>query len=117
LGLQQQYGPGGTALAIAAGLLPDCDGVTLLAGWNSYRRWHRILGHGIIVTLVGPALLAGVGSFALGLGPLLPLWLWLQAALLAHLASDVLFYRWPVQLLWPFSQRGWGAGLVAWNDL
>src|SRR5262249_33996593 len=58
-----------------------------------------------------------VGSWGLGLTPFLPLWGWLQLALLIHLITDVLFYRWPVQLLWPFSPRGWGLGLVSWNDL
>jgi hypothetical protein len=33
------------------------------------------------------------------------------------LASDVWFYRWPVQLLYPFSSRGWEVGLLTWNDL
>jgi membrane-bound metal-dependent hydrolase YbcI (DUF457 family) len=117
LGVQQQYGPGGTALMMLAGFLPDLDAVTAVAGWDVYRRWHRKLGHGLPMTLLGPAALALVGAFALGLGPPLPLWLWLQAALLGHLVSDVLFYRWPVQLLWPLSRRGWEAGLVGWNDL
>lgn len=117
LGVQQQYGPGGTALMMLAGFLPDLDAVTAVAGWDVYRRWHRKLGHGLPVTLLGPAVLALLGAFAFGLGPFLPLWLWLQAALFGHLLSDVLFYRWPVQLLWPLSRRGWEAGLVGWNDL
>jgi hypothetical protein len=29
----------------------------------------------------------------------------------------VLFYRWPALLLWPLSRRGWGLGLIGWNDL
>ncbi len=117
LGVQEQYGPGGTALMMAAGFLPDLDAVTALAGWDVYRRWHRKLGHGLPVTLFGPVALAALGSFALDLGPFLPLWLWLQVALLGHLISDMLFYRWPVQLLWPLSLRGWGGGSVGWNDL
>lgn len=116
LGVQQEYGPWGTALVMAAGFLPDLDGLTLLAGWRTYRTYHRKLGHGILVTLVGPLLLA-VGAWAYQLGPFLPLWLWLQIALLGHLATDVWFYRWPVQLLWPFSTRGWEVGLLSWNDL
>jgi membrane-bound metal-dependent hydrolase YbcI (DUF457 family) len=116
-GVHQQYGPGGTALMMFAGFLPDLDAVTALAGWDVYRRWHRKLGHGLPMTLCGPAVLALLGAFVLDLGPFLPLWLWLQAALLGHLISDVLFYRWPVQLLWPLSRRGWAAGLIGWNDL
>jgi hypothetical protein len=114
LGVQQQYGVGGTLLVIAAGNLPDLDTLTLFVSWRLYRTYHRILGHGLPVTVVGPALLALLG---MGLGPFWPLWGWLQIALLAHLATDVAFYRWPVLLLWPLSERGWGFGLVGWNDL
>jgi hypothetical protein len=110
ISVQQQYGPAGTALAVAAGWLPDLDVLSLLGGWSIYRRYHRVLGHGLPVTLAGPALLAGLGSSLLGLGPFWPLWGWLQLALLCHLATDVLFYSWPVQLLWPLSRRGGSAG-------
>jgi membrane-bound metal-dependent hydrolase YbcI (DUF457 family) len=116
-GVQQEYGPAGTALMIGAGILPDLDGLSILGGWRCHRTYHRVLGHGLPVTLAGPALLALLGSAGLGLGGFLPLWLWLQAALLAHLLTDICFYRWPVQLLWPFSSRGWGMGLIGWNDL
>lgn len=115
-GVQQEYGPAGTALMMAAGCLPDLDGFTLLGGWHVYRKYHRVLGHGLPMTLAGPALLALFGA-AVGLGPVWLLWAWLQVALLAHLVTDVLFYRWPVQLLWPLSRRGWAAGLLTWNDL
>jgi membrane-bound metal-dependent hydrolase YbcI (DUF457 family) len=76
-----------------------------------------VLGHGLPVTLLGPAALAVAGAALLGAPAFLPLWAWLQLSLLAHLTTDCLFYRWPVQLLWPFSTRGVGLGLVAWNDL
>jgi membrane-bound metal-dependent hydrolase YbcI (DUF457 family) len=116
-GCQQQYGPGGTVLMILAGNLPDLDTLTLFAGYRAYRKYHRIVGHGLPVTLVGPALLAAAGAFLFNLGPLLPLWGCLQLAHLMHVLMDVLFYRWPVQLLWPFSSRGWAVGLLTWNDL
>src|SRR5262249_34161111 len=107
LAVQQQYGAWGTALMVFAGCLPDLDGLTLLAGWRCYRTYHRRLGHGVLVTVVGPLLLAATGSFGLQLGPFFLLWGWLQVSLLTHLLTDVWFYRWPVQLLWPFSRRGW----------
>lgn len=107
----------GTVLMVLAGNLPDIDTLTLFAGNRVYRRYHRIVGHGLPVTLLGPGLLALLGCYGFQLGPLLPLWFWLQVTLLAHLFSDVCFYRWPVQLLWPLSSRGWGFGLVSWNDL
>jgi membrane-bound metal-dependent hydrolase YbcI (DUF457 family) len=117
LGVQQEYGLVGTALVVAAGNLPDLDVATLLVSRRFYRDYHRVVGHGILITLVGPLLLALLGAGLLGWNALTPLWCWLQLALLIHLFVDVCFYRWPVQLLWPFSTRGWGFGLVAWNDL
>jgi membrane-bound metal-dependent hydrolase YbcI (DUF457 family) len=116
-GAQQQYGTMGTVLVLIAGCLPDGDGISLLGGWKLYRNCHRVLGHGILVSLLGPVLLTLLGTNILGLYPWLPLWVFLQVALLLHLFTDVVFYRWPVQLLWPFSARAWAGGLVAWNDL
>src|SRR5262249_11998299 len=106
-----------TLLVVLAGNLPDLDGLTVLAGWRVYRAYHRIIGHGLPLTLAGPALLALFGSLVLDLGPFWPLWGWLQAALLIDLFTDVCFYRWPVQLFWPLSARAWGLGLISWNDL
>src|SRR4029078_10162087 len=60
LDVQQRYGPWGTALVMLAGFLPDLDGLTLLAGWRTYRRYHRKVGHGILVTLAGPLLLGAL---------------------------------------------------------
>ena len=62
-------------------------------------------------------MLAAAGAWLFQLCPFGPLWFWLQLSLLGHLATDVWFYRWPVQLLWPFSTRGWEVGLLSWNDL
>src|SRR5262245_35799236 len=116
LDVAPRCGPAGTLVVVAAGLLPDLDGVTLLAGWKAYRRYHRVLGHGLPVAALVPALLAGAAAWA-GAGAFLSLWAWAQLSLLAHLLTDVAFYRWPVQLLWPVSPRAWGFGLVTWNDL
>jgi hypothetical protein len=55
------------------------DTLTLLGGWRFYRTYHRIVGHGLPVTLLGPALLAA-GAYVLGLGAFWPLWGWLQLA-------------------------------------
>jgi hypothetical protein len=115
-GVQQTYGSGGTWLMLVAGMLPDLDGVSILGGWRCHHTYHRVLGHGILMTLLGPPALAALGAWLLGVG-FLSLWAWLQLSLLVHLGTDVLFYRWPVQLLWPFSSWGVGKGLIAWNDL
>jgi membrane-bound metal-dependent hydrolase YbcI (DUF457 family) len=117
LEVQQQYGAAGTVLVLLAGNLPDLDTLTFFFHRRWFRTYHRIVGHGLPVTLAGPVLLAWFGSQGLGLGRFLPLWGWLQLALLVHLFTDVSFYRWPVQLLWPLSSRGWALGWVSWNDL
>ncbi len=115
--VHQEFGGAGTALVIAAGCLPDMDGLGILAGWRFYRTYHRMLGHSLPVTLIGPLLLGILGAFGFGLGRLPVLWIWLQISLVAHLITDVCFYPWPVQLLWPVSSRGWGLGFLSWNDL
>lgn len=117
LDVQQHYGSAGTALVMLAGFLPDLDGLTLLAGWRPYRLYHRKVGHGILVALAGPLVLAAAAVWLFRLGSFGPLWFWLQISLVSHLATDICFYRWPVQLFWPFSTRGWEVGLLSWNDL
>src|SRR5205809_209618 len=57
LGPQQTFGPAGTVLMMAAGMLPDLDGVSILGGWNAHRKYHRKVGHGLPITLLGPLLL------------------------------------------------------------
>jgi membrane-bound metal-dependent hydrolase YbcI (DUF457 family) len=115
--VQPEYGTAGTILVLLAGNLPDLDTLTFFFNRRLFRNYHRIVGHGLPVTLAGPALLAWFGSQVLKLGPFLPLWGWLQAGLLVHLFTDISFYRWPVQVLWPVSSRGWAFGWVSWNDL
>jgi membrane-bound metal-dependent hydrolase YbcI (DUF457 family) len=115
-GVQQQFGWTGTAFVIAAGCLPDLDGIGIIGGWRFYQRYHRILGHGLPMTLLGPLFLAVLATAIFDL-PLLPMWGWLQVSLIFHLLTDVGFYNWPVQLIWPISKRGWAIGLLSWNDL
>jgi membrane-bound metal-dependent hydrolase YbcI (DUF457 family) len=118
LGPEQTFGSTGTVLMIAAGVLPDLDGLSILGGWRCHDTYHRVLGHGLPVTLFGPALLAALGAWLLGPASFGPLWAWLQLSLVTHLATDLLFYCWPTQLAWPVSHRTvMGLGLVQWNDL
>ena len=117
LGPQQAWGLPGTLLMMTAGMLPDLDGVSILGGWNCHLRYHRKIGHGLPVTLLGPLALALLFAPHLEGASWWELWLWLQLSLLAHLFTDLLFYGWKVQLLWPLSNWGVGFGLVGWNDL
>src|SRR5438552_5442021 len=117
LGPQQTYGPAGTVLVMAAGLLPDLDGISILGGWKCHLKYHRKVGHGLPVALFGPFLLALAWWPHLTDQSWLGLWAWLQVSLLLHLVVDFLFQRWPVQLLWPLSNWGLGIGLIGWHDL
>ena len=62
LGARQEFGPAGTALVVAAGVLPDLDTITLLGGWRAHRTYHRVLGHGLPVLVGGPLALAWLGD-------------------------------------------------------
>src|SRR5947209_6038318 len=82
-GAAQQFGSMGTGLMLLAGMLPDLDGLSILGGWRCHRQYHRVLGHGLPVTLLGPLLLAMSGWWALSRNcSLLLLWAWLQLSLL-----------------------------------
>src|SRR5262249_28817730 len=65
--VQPSYGVGGTVLVLVAGMLPDLDGISILGGWNCHLKYHRKLGHGILMTLLGPLALALTGSLLLDL--------------------------------------------------
>src|SRR4051812_20592575 len=93
LGPQQTYGLAGTSLVMVAGMLPDLDGLSILGGWKCHLKYHRMVGHGMPMTLLGPLLLA-LGASPYLDGPWWVLWLWLQLSLVLHLVLDLLFYRW-----------------------
>jgi membrane-bound metal-dependent hydrolase YbcI (DUF457 family) len=114
--VRQDYGLAGTLLVLAAGCMPDLDGLSVLGGWNAQRAYRGAAGHGLPVALAAPALLALFAAGPFGLGDFAPLWLWLQVSWLAHLATDLLLGRWPLQLLWPFSTRKWALGLSTRED-
>ena len=116
-GVQQAYGWPGTALVIAAGVLPDLDGLGIVFGWRFYQRHHRILGHGLPVTLGGPALLALAGVGLFGAGILLPVGLVPGGAVQPSSDRCAFLPLAGAALLWPISSRGWDVGLLGWNDL
>jgi hypothetical protein len=100
-----------------AGVAPDLDGLSLLAGVEAYSRWHHVLTHGLFAALAvsgGVALLAQQKR---------------QAALLAfaafhlHLICDFLGSgrEWGIVYLYPlsghevFSPVGWA--LASWQNV
>lgn len=52
IGLQRRHGWKIVALAGVAAVSPDWDGLTMLAGIETFDRAHRVWGHNIFVTLV-----------------------------------------------------------------
>lgn len=90
-------------LVTVAGIAPDVDGLTLLAGQEAYGRWHHVLAHGFVA--------AGVTAlvvFALARERV-------KAAALAlvsfhlHLLCDLAGSGpgWPIHYYWPVNMNEW----------
>jgi hypothetical protein len=104
-------------LVTGAGLLPDLDGLTILAGEDAYARWHHLVSHGIVAAVVGSVALA---AFARARPRVLLLSF---VAFHVHLLCDLLGSgrQWPIFYLWPFSDSqvdpfSWGWELSSWQN-
>ncbi|PZR08836.1 MAG: hypothetical protein DI536_23360 [Archangium gephyra] len=87
-------------LVTLGGVLPDLDGLTLLAGEDAYGRWHHVLTHGIVAAVVLSAVLAAFAMRRLAVFGLALVTFHL------HLCCDLLGSGpgWPLYYLWPFSR-------------
>ncbi len=103
-------------LIVAAGLAPDLDGLTLLAGEEAYGRWHHVLTHGFAAALavtLACALLARSKAQVAGLSLL---------AFHLHLLCDLAGSGpgWPICYLWPLSLAEWSWSgqwnLASWQN-
>lgn len=90
-------------LVTIAGLSPDLDGLSLLAGEEAYGRWHHVLTHGLLSAVACAAVCAALARER-----------WRVAALAfgafhLHLLCDLAGSGpgWPLTYLWPFSHREW----------
>lgn len=90
-------------LVTLGGVLPDLDGLTIVAGEDLYGQWHHVLTHGFASALVISAALAAfaqrkVAVFFLAL-----------AAFHLHLLCDLVGSGpgWPLFYFWPFSRTQW----------
>ncbi len=105
-----------------AGVAPDVDGLSLLAGQEAYARWHHVLSHGLPAALLLCGLLAWRaedkrGTFLLGL-------LAFHLHLVCDLAGSGDFALggsgWPVLYLWPLDhvELSWSGqwDLVSWQN-
>ena len=104
------------ALIVWAGLAPDLDGLSLIAGADAYGRWHHVLTHGLFAGVLVGTLLAWSGKDRV------KVW-WLSlCAFHLHLACDLLGsgVGWPIQYLWPFSETlyatPYGWELDSWQN-
>jgi len=103
-------------LVTLAGVLPDLDGLTLLAGEDAYGRWHHVLTHGFAAaagTTLALAALARRKAMVFGLS---------LAAFHLHLLCDLAGSGpgWPIHYLWPFSmaETMWSGqwNLASWQN-
>lgn len=88
-------------LVTLAGVLPDLDGLTLLAGEEAYARWHHVLTHGAVAAVACSAVLAAFAQEKRRVALLA------FAAFHVHLLCDLAGSGpgWPIHYLWPFSMR------------
>ena len=100
------------SLVAWAGVLPDVDGLTILAGLDSYGRWHHLLTHGAAAAVITATVLAFFGKH--------PLKVWWLSLLTFHLRliCDLVGsgIAWPLAYWWPFGKTlyqtpyGWELG-------
>ncbi len=96
-----------TAAALLAGLLPDIDAVTYLAGADVFRRIHQLFTHNLLAAAILPAAVAwAISRWARGRS--LSVFVAAYLAIAVHLLGD-LIGLWPIPLFWPFSDHR-----VAW---
>ena len=103
-------------LVTLAGVLPDLDGLTLLAGEDAYGRWHHLITHGFVAALL---ICGALTVFARRRVAVFGLTL---VAFHLHLLCDLAGsgVGWPLFYGWPFSTRalGWAGGweLASWQN-
>ena len=89
----------------AAALLPDVDALAMLAGPDSYTRFHHTFGHNIFT---GILCVAAAAWFFRGASTRT----WLAAIALvalcfaSHILTDMKLSGWELKLLWPLNQKG-----------
>lgn len=90
-------------LITIAGVVPDLDGLTLLAGVDAYAKWHHLLTHGLIAAVSFSVLFAMLARQKLAVGGLS------FVAFHLHLLCDLAGSGpgWPISYWYPFSRDEW----------
>lgn len=100
-----------------AGVAPDVDGLSALAGEEAYGRYHHVLTHGIVSALVIAGVAAALGrrrGAVFGLALL---------SVHVHLLVDLLGSgrEWPISYLFPLSRwelfTPYGWPLASWQNM
>jgi inner membrane protein len=104
------------ALVTLAGVIPDLDGLTLLAGEEAYGRYHHVVTHGLPSALVCAAVLGWLGEKKRVVAALA--FVTFHLHLLCDLAGSG--PGWPLWYLWPFSthETMWDGqwNLASWQN-
>ena len=103
-------------LVVGAGLAPDLDGLTLLAGQDAYEAYHHVIFHGYVGAIITTVLCAAFAKQRLGVAALACVCFHLH--LICDLAGSGL--GWPIHYYWPTSDRVWwwsgGWELASWQN-
>lgn len=109
-------------LVTLAGVAPDLDGLTILAGLHAYGEWHHVLWHGILGAAVTSAA-CGAAADRKGVTALFAF-----VAFHLHLLCDLVGSGdrglggdgWPLYYWWPFDHSAWNWDgqwdLVSWQN-
>ncbi|AFE03766.1 hypothetical protein COCOR_00890 [Corallococcus coralloides DSM 2259] len=103
-------------LVTCAGLAPDLDGLSLLAGEEFYSRYHHVIFHGYVGALVTMAVCTALARQRAAVALLS------VAAFHGHLLCDLAGSGpgWPIHYLWPQSMEPWSWSgqwnLASWQN-
>ena len=115
LGFRQRYGRRAVIILATASVFPDIDSVTLLISREAYFHYHRVFTHSLGGWIVCGALLALLTAHQDLKRWLLIDWgLW-SLGMVGHTAADIVT-RWPIPVLYPFSELRWSFPIVSWGD-
>ncbi len=102
---------------MAASLLPDLDGLSMIAGWEVYLDYHHVLGHNLLFIVVASTLLAWFSK------PRILSFFTYLVLMHIHLLMDYFGSGegWTISYFWPFSNHEFGTHLAwefySWQNL